>query len=496
MSKIAKQSINFSIINYVGLIISVVSTLFIYPLDFEAYGVLQFVMSTSQLFLPIVSLAVSSSIIYYFHDFQERGKLSELVTLLLGSVTLFSGIIYLLYPIAIEGLLLRLFEVLNMDKGIFKQYDGVIFGVTFFLILFAISNTILTNYKQITIPQIFVSVLLKLAMAFLVGMVYLGQFSLYQATLGLLIYYGVSVIFLWIYQRKYFKFEFKRLSTYTRSRIGDISEYSLFNILSGLGSSLVFRIDIIMITLMIGAKEAGIYSLFLFLSNVIEIPSKGYVRIISPVISKAIKEGDNKTVGSIYRKSSINFLVLGGMAALVIYAGLESLLSLMREGENLVKALNIWVILALAKWIDMITSVNSQIISFSHVYRYNLLFLIVLGVSNVYLNYVLVSSYGMVGAAIATTISITLFNIVKYIFIKIKFELEPFTMDTLRGVVLIGGVALLLAVIPHLGNAILDIIVRSGFTALVLMMAVYHWRLSEEVNVFIESKLKLIAGER
>lgn len=492
MSKIAKQSINFSIINYVGLIISVVSTLFIYPLDFEAYGVLQFVMSTSQLFLPVVSLAVSSSIIYYFHEFQERGKLSELVTLLLGSVTLFSGIIYLLYPIAIEGLLLRLFEVLNMDKGIFKQYDGVIFGVTFFLILFAISNTILTNYKQITIPQIFVSVLLKLVMAFLVGMVYIGQLSLYQATLGLLIYYGVTVIFLWIYQRKYFKFEFKKISTYTRSRIGDISEYSLFNILSGLGSSLVFRIDIIMITLMIGAKEAGIYSLFLFLSNVIEIPSKGYVRIISPVISKAIKEGDNKTVGSIYRKSSINFLVLGGMAALVIYAGLESLLSLMREGENLVKALNIWVILALAKWIDMITSVNSQIISFSHVYRYNLLFLLVLGVSNVYLNYVLVSSYGMIGAAIATTISITLFNIVKYIFIKIKFELEPFTMDTLRGVVLIGGVALILAVIPHLGNAVLDIIVRSGLTALVLMMTVYHWRLSEEVNVFIESKLKLV----
>lgn len=492
MSTIAKQSINFSIINYVGLIISVVSTLFIYPLDFEAYGVLQFVMSTSQLFLPVVSLAVSSSIIYYFYEFQQKGKLSELITLLLGSVTLFSGLIYVLYPIVLKRWLFRLFEVLNMDKGIFKQYDGVIFGVTFLLILFAISNTILTNYKQITIPQIFVSILLKLVMAFLVGMVHLECFSLYEATLGLAAYYLGSVLFLWIYQRRYFEFKFEKISAYTKSRIGDISEYSLFNILSGLGSSLVFRLDIIMITLMIGAKEAGIYSLFLFLSNVIEIPSKGYVRIISPIISKAIKEGDNKTVGTIYKQSSINFLVLGGVAALVIYAGLESLLSLMKEGEHLVKALNIWVILALAKWIDMITSVNSQIISFSHVYRYNLLFLLVLGVSNVYLNYVFVSSYGMIGAAIATTISITLFNIVKYVFIKIRFELEPFTIDTLKGVVLLGVVALLLAVVPHLSNAVIDIIVRSGLTTIVLISAVYYWQLSEEMNGFIESKLKRI----
>lgn len=448
----------------------------------------------SQLFIPILSLAISSSIVYYFHEFKKEDKLNEFITLLLMGISIFAGVLYIIYPLVIENALFSMMKTMNMNVELFKTYDGIILGVTYSIILFTIASTLLSNYKQIVIPQLFIGLFLKVVLAILVLLVYLGSLTLYQSALVLFGYYLLAAIVLWIYQGKYHQFKLSKISKYTRSKIRTLSEYSFYNILTGLGTSLVFRIDVIMITLLIGAKEAGYYSLFLFLANVIEIPSKGFIKIASPIISKDIKEGNISQVDQIYKKSSLNFLILGGLVALVIYAGLESLLSIMKEGDNLIKIIGVWVTLTLSKWIDMITSINSQIISYSVFYRYNLLFLIILGIINIVLNYHFIALYGLLGAAMATAISVTLYNLVKFLFIKYRFDMQPFTTDTLKGVALMGIFAVVLYMIPHVDNAYVDMIFRSGLTGLVLGGIIYQMKLSDEINSFVNNKvLKYIA---
>src|SRR5690606_34623371 len=56
VSVIRVQAFQFSIVNYVATALGAISTLWIYPLDFDAYGLAQFLVSMATLFIPIATL--------------------------------------------------------------------------------------------------------------------------------------------------------------------------------------------------------------------------------------------------------------------------------------------------------------------------------------------------------------------------------------------------------------------------------------------------------
>ena len=72
------------------------------------------------------------------------------------------------------------------------------------------------------------------------------------------------------------------------------------------------------------------------------------------------------------------------------------------------------------------TGVNSQIIGTSTRWRFEFLTGIVLLGITLPLNYVLAKKLGVIGPAIATLISYTIYNAIRYIFLLKKFGLQPF----------------------------------------------------------------------
>ena len=58
------------------------------------------------------------------------------------------------------------------------------------------------------------------------------------------------------------------------------------------------------------------------------------------------------------------------------------------------------------------------------------------------LNYLLIPIYGIEGAAIASVAVMFLFNLVKYLFLKIKLGFEPFSYETLK-IIFVGFTALI-----------------------------------------------------
>ena len=73
----------------------------------------------------------------------------------------------------------------------------------------------------------------------------------------------------------------------------------------------------------------------------------------------------------------------------------------------------------------MVSGLNAQIIINSKYYRYDLYTSLFLVLSQYQLILFLIPKYGINGAAMATAISIFLFNLIRLILIKIKMGMHP-----------------------------------------------------------------------
>jgi len=89
-------------------------------------------------------------------------------------------------------------------------------------------------------------------------------------------------------------------------------------------------------------------------------------------------------------------------------------------------------LLLIAKLLNLAASTNNEIINYSKFYRANLVFLLILAFINIVLNIYLIPKYGISGAAFATLASFIIFNLLKLIFIKVKFGFLPFSKNTLK----------------------------------------------------------------
>jgi hypothetical protein len=80
--------------------------------------------------------------------------------------------------------------------------------------------------------------------------------------------------------------------------------------------------------------------------------------------------------------------------------------------------------------VDMGTGVNGQIIGTSTYWRFDFFSGIILLLLTVPLNIILVKEYGIIGSAWSNLASYVIYNTIRIIFLKRKFNLQPFTMQT------------------------------------------------------------------
>jgi len=262
----------------------------------------------------------------------------------------------------------------------------------------------------------------------------------------------------------------------------EIFNYSVFSSWNHLGSMLAFRIDTVMIPIMLSFNSNGIYAIMLFLSNVIEMPARGVKSIASPIISEAWEKGDLEEIKSIYKKSGLNLIIPGVAILIFIWFSFDGIASISSKPEKILLGKYAFLFLGIGKLFDLMTSVNDQIIIYSPKYKYNLVFILILGICNIILNYHLIDEYGITGAAIASCFAFAVYNIFKIIFIYIQYSMQPFTVALLK--VLIVGVLLasLLHFSPINQSSFVDIFVNGCIIVLLYFPIIYKLNISPDFN--------------
>jgi O-antigen/teichoic acid export membrane protein len=139
----------------------------------------------------------------------------------------------------------------------------------------------------------------------------------------------------------------------------------------------------------------------------------------------------------------------------------------------------------LGRLVDMATGLNSEIMSISKHYKSFFMLSLALVLMILVFNRISIPLYGVYGAAWATSIALCIFNIGKYLLVKQKLQLEPFTKNSfftiLTGLVIVSVFQL----IPTIGNVYIDLCLRSLLGLLLFLGRIYKFNLVPDFNDFI-----------
>lgn len=195
-------------------------------------------------------------------------------------------------------------------------------------------------------------------------------------------------------------------------------------------------IDTIVIMSLLGTAEAGIFALGSVVAGLVQAPQRGAIAASIPVLSKAWKDKDLKKINIIYQRSGINLLIASLGIFLVVWLSYEDAVNTFKLKAAYLESLWIFFFIGLARVVDLGTGVNSQIIGTSVFWRFEFVSGMILLALAVPLNYMLVKEFGIIGAGYSNLISLTVYNVIRLVFLKRKFNMHPFSYKTIYAVVL------------------------------------------------------------
>jgi O-antigen/teichoic acid export membrane protein len=475
MGIVLNQSFKNTVITYFGFGIGAINALFLYTnfLGKMHYGMVAFLLSASNIMMPLMAFGVHNTLIRFYSrcaSETEREKFLSFMLvmplLLIIPVTAISYFFYdeiafyilqrnptvkpFLWLIPIIGICMGYFEVyyawvkVHMQSVFGNFISEVLVRVVVLLLLFSVHWNWLTKDGFIY----------ALAIAYLLQLVAMKSYAMYVKA--------------------------PVLSFKIPHNAKEIFGYSFFIILSGSVAVLLMDFDKVMIPAYENIGSNALYSVAIFIATVIAVPSRAMLQIIYPITAKLMSQNKYDELNDLYKKSAINLQVVGGLVMLGIFLNINELYRLI-PGEYSGGILVVFLI-GLSKFYDIILGNNNAIILNTQYYRSVLAFGLLLVFMMIVLNMIFIPMYGITGSALATLISVIIYNTIKLLFVVKKMKLYPFTANTAKSFAIIGIVFVAFYFWDFPFHPIVNIGLKSVLVTLVYGYLNYKLLISAEIN--------------
>ena len=485
----SKQALWFTLINYFGVLIGTVSTLFIYPNDLELLGIIRFIDGFAQILYPIMVLGASTALL----NFQP--KLNDLLQRKLFSYSMIS-IVWMIFFCAIGVSLVYIIDEYFFRYIKNKQYFIYGFLIAICLAYVDVFKRQATNLQKLAVPTFFEKIVPKITLPLVFLLIVYGKVI---ETEGFS-WYVVSFVLMFFAIGGYLLKHFKPIYTLNyKDLFQEIPkkhyyQYSLYAFSASLGSFFAFRIDSLMIPQFISNAANGDFNIGVNLANALMIPAAGVFALYSPLISESLKKNDLSVLKIKYADVAKNLFFIGILLYGCVLLGIKGFFEILPTSDKLLPVLPVLYILGGNVVLNMATGFNTEIIAYSKFYRFNLIAILFLAILNVGLNYYVLTqtSYGIVGVAWASFIAMMVFNLTKLWFIYRKFNILPINTNYIKTIV---SSLVLLAIafaLPLSIFGMFDFIVRCSFFAGTFMLLIYKAGWVQEFNNNWEKVMKLV----
>jgi O-antigen/teichoic acid export membrane protein len=441
MSQIRRQSIISSMMVYVGFALGFLNTyLFTKEGGFtkEQYGLTGIFIAIGSLMFSFANLGMPSYIYKFYPYYNDN--LDKKRNDILSWALLFSLIGFCF--VALGGIYFRdtVFRKFGNSPELIQYYYWVFpfgLGLTLFGILesyaWQLKKGIVTNFLREVQFRLFTTILIVLTFAGL-----LTSFDIFIKIYSFT-YLAIALLLLgYMLVKGYIHLTFK-VSIVTKKFYKKILTLVAFVY----GGSLVYAVSSVFDSLVIaavledGLAAVAIYSLAQNIASLIQAPQRGIISSSIGALSQAWKDKDIPRIQRIYRQSSINQLLFAAAMFALIWLNFTDGVFTFKMQAGYIDARWIFFFIGLYRIIDMGTGVSSQIIGTSTRWKFEFYTGMILLLITLPLNYILTKFfYGTIGPAIANLFSFTIYNFIRYWFLKTKYNLQPFTKETVYTILL------------------------------------------------------------
>ncbi|CAL2104327.1 Membrane protein involved in the export of O-antigen and teichoic acid [Tenacibaculum sp. 190130A14a] len=500
MGIIFKQSLKNTFIIYLGFLIGGINTLILYDrfLTSEYYGLAQYIFAASNIITPLIAFGVHFSIIKFFSAYKTKKQRDKFL-----SSFLFVPLLIAL-PI---GFFWDYFH--NLIMSYVSQSDVeenlIVESYTFYIYIIAVCCAyfeVFYAWAKVQMQSVFGNALKelynRLATMIMLFAVAFGFFGKEEFLFYMSLAYILRTILMMVYA---FRLYFPEISFSLPDNIKEVVKYTVYILLAGSAGAIVLDIDKVMIPGKEGFQVAAFYTVALFIGSFIEAPSRAMTQILQPLTSKSINEENNDEVRSLYKKSSINLLLVGGLFFILVNSNVTELFRVLPNkgyagGELVV------LMISSAKLFLMFLGNNGAIINNSKFYRITL----PMGLSMAFLVYYLNDyfyyklAFGTNGLAFSTLLVTLLVGTFRLWFVHYKMRMNPFTSKTLLIVIQIVVFYVIFNAwnfnIPafYFGDyaihPVVNIILKSVIIVPLYFIIAYKLKISKQINGLIERRLQ------
>jgi len=492
MGIVIRHSIYSTIISYLGVIIGYINLLYLYPkfLSLEQIGLFRTIQDAAILLAPFAQFGLAQSIFRFYPQFvKDKSTSHTFITLMLLMAVAGFAIFFVIFKI-FETPLLSYFQ--DNAKEII-QYASWVVWLTLLLVMISVLEAFSRSLLKTIVPNLLREIVARLLLSLLVLLYFSEVLSFDQFIIGSVVTYLICLIlliaYLWQQGEISIQTDFKSLDS---NKFPELIKYSLLSFAGMAGMILIGKVDSLMVSALLGTASNAIYTTAFYMATVIEIPKRALSQITMPLISKAFEQKDVKEVASLYRKTSINQLIIGSLLLIGVWINLDNIFDVMPNGKNFELGKWVVIIIGFGKLIDMLFGPSSEIIVLSKYYRFNIILIILLAAMVIVSNNILIPRYGIEGAAWGSAFALIAFNAIKFIFIYSKFGIQPFEWATIK-VLTIAGVTLLMnTVIFKAGNTFVDIMARSAAVTVIFSSLILWSRASSDANGILNNMMRFI----
>jgi O-antigen/teichoic acid export membrane protein len=480
MGVIQKQGIQSALITYSGIAIGFLSLLVVQPalLKPEEIGLTRILYSFSFLVSTLLPLSIGNITTRFFPRFRNDAKGHHGFY---GLILIWLGLGCLIFLPFLWVFKTFFIELYSEQSALFSEYFMLVFPFSITIALISATSNYLSSCFKPIFPALAHEVIIRLLF---IGLILLYAFHLvgfHAFVTGFLVIYLAQLFMLLLYGWKenqlHFRPDFSRIN---RSVVHEMIQYGWMVFLAGIASMAIRLIDVVVLGRYVSLSLTGVYAIAAFVPTFIEAPLNALDKVANARIAHSWEHNDKENIREIYYKSSRYLFLIGGILFLLVTLNAPHLFRWLPPAY--MAGIPVIEILSLSAMFNLITGSNTTIIFASQKFYAGAIAIIFIALINFLLLLWLIPEWGLEGAAWATCISSFLYNIFKYLYILIRFKLQPFERRTLyiAGAILATyGAGNLL---PVIGNVWLDLIITSLVVVSCYALFIWYSRAADDLK--------------
>lgn len=487
MGIVFRQSVKTTIVTFAGALLGALTVYLSTKLmPQQAFGYSRNLLTQAVLASNFILFGVHNMLYVYVYKYNAKDEKRKLLFTISAVVpvciTALFTIVYFFFKDAIVGL----YQPVDIEY-VLKYYAWLPLYVLLWSVM-TLLEQYLGSQMKVAISTFIKEILLRcinIVLVILMGYDYIS-FSTF-IILSIFIHL-VPIAILWKLATKTDGFGFSlNWQLFSKAEYKDIASFAAFHVLINVSIALLINVDMQMLAIFDkgGMASVAIYSVCILIISIYQIPYRSLANAATPMVTKAYNQNDKTTVKDLFTRTSLNIQIVATIMSILILANMHNITSVFDESYSGIA--RVVPILMLGRYFDMLTGINSEILSMSEYYKFNFYITALLVGLIIILNFIFIPVYGLAGAAWANTIGFFLFNIVKLLFLKQKLGLMPISRRSILILISSMPAVCFSYILPQIGNLYIDTLLRSTCILILFVIMLLWLQPSPDIKNYLRS---------